>query len=725
MLEGPLLKNFFKLNADRLRADDSSLDRTNDPAAITNKSPWLTGLNEAQLRAVKHVDGPMLVFAGAGSGKTRVLTRRIANLVLTREARTSEILAVTFTNKAAAEMKERIRLLLGNKELGFTKNFVIFDSGDSLSAMKRVYKAMGINPKSIEPRSVLRSIDRAKNAWKDAESIRNDNQAYSDTASLTADLFEAYQEELLKCNAMDFGDLLCNTLSLLELDSNLREKFQNQFKYILVDEYQDTNTVQYLLLKKLSEKRENICAVGDDDQSIYAFRGASVDKILSFEKDYPNAEIVTLDTNYRSTSTILDVANRVIAKNERRQSKQMCTDNAPGEKVTCFKAWNEKYEAQFVVSEVLQLLETGVDLESIAVFYRTNAQSRALEESLLESAIPYEIYGGQKFYDRKEIKDLLAYLRLLINEKDDESFLRIINTPARGIGPTSVGALQRLASAHSITLLEAARIAVHEAKLSKAAGNKLTIFLSMFDRLSSEREKAESLLEEAPNTDLPDELEIVEDDSKQGSSPAASTSNQREVQFYAVCDLLKSIAEKSGYITFLKKQGTEEADSRLENIHELFAVALDYVSRHFELTSELPPLAGFLDRVSLASDLDKSDSSEEDDVKKGLKYSKPLSLMTLHLAKGLEFDYVFLAGLEEGLLPHSRSMEDKDSLEEERRLCYVGITRAKKKLFLSRAADRQTWTAGGFYSGMASRFIEDIPEESTEDRESSGFFEFY
>lgn len=683
------------------------------------------------------------MFAGAGSGKTRVLTRRIANLVLSGQARSSEILAVTFTNKAAGEMKSRVRSLMGDhlgsnpaavsrmwvstfhamcvrilrmhaENLGFTNNFVIYDSKDSLSAMKRVFKAIGVNPKSIEPKTVLSAIDRAKNSWKDSESIRQETSQFSDMAALTADLFDAYQEELIKCNAMDFGDLLSNTLSLLELDKDICEQLQRKFKFILVDEYQDTNTVQYLLLKKLAGSRKNICAVGDDDQSIYGFRGASIEKILSFERDYPDAKILTLNTNYRSTSTILEVANQVISQNKKRHLKTMSAIKDGGDKVICFKAWNEKYEAQFVVNEILKLLDQGVDLKDIAIFYRTNAQSRAMEESLLEAALPYEIYGGHKFYDRKEIKDILAYLRLLLNPQDNESFLRIINTPARGIGASTINSLQALATKQNQPLLFATREALENPELSrvsKAGLKKLSAFISFFDSLLGDCEKARQLLSE----------ELIEADP--GEAPQASkVASKREEQFYAVCDVLKNIADKSGYIAFLKKQGSDEANSRLENIHELFSVAFDYVSRHFELSAEFPSLDGFLDRASLSSDLDKDESKVEGDQKSSFS---PLSLMTLHLAKGLEFEYVFLSGLEEGLLPHVRSLEDKSSIEEERRLCYVGITRAKKRLYLSRASDRQTWGSAGFYSGMASRFIEEIPIEATEDRESSGFFESY
>ena len=687
---------------------------------ITNsKSTHLSDLNDAQRDAVLHKDGPLLVFAGAGSGKTRVLTRRISNLILEHRVHPSQILAVTFTNKAAGEMKARVASLLRmgpahtsrmwvstfhsmcvrilreyGDELGFTRQFVIYDSTDSLSVMKRVYKKIGVDPRVIEPKTVLSRIDWAKNNFKDSEALRNDSFYPSDEADLIADLFEHYQAELLSSNAMDFGDLLCNALSLLKLDKKIREHYQSQFKYLMIDEYQDTNQVQYLLMKILSEQHKNICAVGDDDQSIYAFRGASIDKILSFSKDYPDAKIVTLNTNYRSTKTILEVANNIIAKNEKRQAKTMVTENELGDKLVCYRAYNEESEAQFILSEIIKLREKGHKLSDMSIFYRTNAQSRAIEEGLIGAGLPYEIYGGYKFYERKEVKDQLAYFKLILNNKDNESFLRVINTPPRGIGPTTIAKLVKFADSAGLSLFEAVEEAPkHKTTgLSAAAATKLLAFHKLIEELSVKAEDARALLqnEEAVQTD----------------------------RLQAVGSLLKEIAEKSKYIQKLREAKTEEAESRIENINELFSVAVDFVSRHFEIAGDCPNLEDFLDRTSLASDLDKAANPNNEE-------SGILSLMTLHLAKGLEFDYVFLAGLEEGLLPHSRSLEDRESLEEERRLCYVGITRAKKQLYISRATNRQSFGYSSWYSGLPSRFLEDIPEELSEDRENSGFFEHY
>ena len=685
-------------------------------AKNTPNSSHLSNLNDAQLEAVVHKDGPLLVFAGAGSGKTRVLTRRVANLILEHQVHPSQILAVTFTNKAAGEMKSRVSSLLGMggphiarmwvstfhsmcvrilrnyaDELGFSKQFVIYDSTDSLAVMKRLYKKIGIDPRVLEPKTVLSRIDWAKNNFKDAESIRSDSYYQSDEAELMADLFQAYQEELLACNAMDFGDLLCNALSLLKLDKKIREQLQSQFRYILIDEYQDTNQVQYLLMKTLSEEHQNICAVGDDDQSIYAFRGASIDKILNFSKDYPDAKVVTLNTNYRSTKNILNAANKIIAKNQRRQAKTMVTDNEEGAKLVCYRAFDEKNEAQFILGEICRLKEDGAKLTDMAIFYRTNAQSRAIEEALIEAGFAYEIYGGYKFYERKEIKDIIAYFRLLLNPKDNESLLRVINTPARGIGQTTVAKLTKHASDNNISIYEAlSQDATGSA--TGAAGKKLSSFFTLIEALKAEGTKATALL--------------TDDNATQTE------------KINSVANLFKEIAEKTTYLQKLRDAKTEEADSRIENIEELLSVAVDYVAKHLETTGEYPNLEGFLDRASLSSDLDRS--TEEADSNSGI-----LSLMTLHLAKGLEFDHVFLAGLEEGLLPHSRSLESKTDLEEERRLCYVGVTRAKKQLFLSRATNRHTFGYNNWYAGLPSRFIGDIPEELANDKENSGFFEGY
>ncbi len=693
---------------------------------VQNTEKLLQGLNDSQSKAVSQVDGPLLVFAGAGSGKTRVLTRRIANLIRNHGVEPGEILAVTFTNKAAAEMQSRVRALVRQntgrmwvatfhsaclrilrehaEDLGFTKQFVVYDSSDSRAVMKRVFKRLKIDPKIIEPKTVLSFIDKAKNNYLDAEDLRSASIVPDSMSELVADLYQAYQEELLACNAMDFGDLLCNALSLLKLDKVILNKFRRKFRYILVDEYQDTNDVQYQLINLLAAEHKNLCVVGDDDQSIYAFRGATITNILNFSRDYPDAVVVTLDTNYRSTENILKIANRVISANEGRQEKTMVTGNEPGEKVSCIKSYDDQEEAEFVVREITSLIAAGNSYSDIAVFYRTNAQSRAIEEALFESGTPYEIFGSHKFYERKEIKDILSYLKLLINKKDNESFLRIINTPARGIGATSVGKLTAWAEQQGLSHLEALEKLATEnygdkkpSFLAAALEKKLAGFFALYKSLETKKTKAEKT------------LALSDPDTSSGSA-----------NYEAIAELIRAIAEESKYLAKLRSEETPEAESRIENIQELMRVAADFVSKNSLDNGVMPKVEDFLDRTSLATDMDKNlekQGSEESN-------QGNVSLMTLHLAKGLEFNNVFLVGLEEGLLPHSRSLESKEDLEEERRLLYVGITRAKKRLYITRTTNRTTFGRNSWYAGMPSRFIEDIPESLTEDH-GSGFFENY
>ncbi len=671
---------------------------------------YLTDLNPAQLEAVLHKDGPLLIFAGAGSGKTRVLTRRIAHLVLEHGVNPAQIFAVTFTNKAANEMKNRVSSLFGGRSLnswvatfhsnccrilrthadllGYTKNFAIYDSSDSLATLKRAYKKVNLDPKIIEPKYVSSKIERAKNNYRFPEDIRGEKTYQPSWADMTADLYETYQAELREANAMDFGDLICNTVTLFKLEPLILEQYQDRFKYLLVDEYQDTNKIQYMLIKMLSEKHQNVCAVGDDDQSIYAFRGATIDNILNFNKDFPEAKVVTLDINYRSTKTILQAANAIIAKNKKRQEKSMKTPNASGKKIVAFCGYDEPEEADFVVQETMVLLSNGSKASDVAVFYRTNAQSRALEEALSTNGIPYQIFGGHRFYDRKEIKDILAYYRLLINPNDNEAFLRIINTPTRGIGASSVGALISYAEQLECPLLRALENAVtNDAPFLKGAKKKkFKAFLDLIEELKEDALKAARNLEENSNS---------------------------------LAELLKSIAEKSTYLPSLVAQDSPEAESRVENIYELFNVAVEFVNRSIK-NNEVPSLVSFLERASLSSDLDTENSKRQHEAKE--KFGGSVSLMTLHLAKGLEFENVFFVGLEEGLIPHSRSLDDRSALEEERRLCYVGITRAKKQLFLSRVLSRNTFGQNNWNSGMASRFLDDLPEELVETRRGE-FFE--
>jgi len=684
----------------------------------TEHPSYLENLNEAQLQAVQHGLGPLLIFAGAGSGKTRVLTRRIAHLIHAEGAHPGQILAVTFTNKAAREMKHRVEALFPGRSLPiwvstfhstcvrilrqharlleFTEHFAIYDSSDSLSALKRTYKKLHVDPKLIEPRTVMSQIDRAKNNYEFPEHVRNNFFLGREFSETIADLYEGYQAELRASNAMDFGDLICNVVTLFKLEPQVLENYQRRFRFLLVDEYQDTNKVQYMLIRQLTEKNHNICVVGDDDQSIYGFRGASVETILNFRKDFPESTVVTLDINYRSSANILAAANAVIQKNQRREPKKMRTPNEAGFPLVGFKAFDEKDEAEFVVRELIGLFAEGIHPQDVAIFYRTNAQSRAIEEALLECNLPYQIFGGHRFYDRKEIKDILAYYKLLLNPKDNEAFLRIINTPARGIGPSALAALMLYADKLGCSLLEGTEaLRTEQAFNSKAQQKKLVEFADLFRALLEERHIAETLLTSA--------------------NGQASDAEQRD----AIAQFIKAIAEKSGYFKFLALQESIDSESRTENIHELCRVAIDFTERCLE-QGVIPSLNDFLDRASLSSDLEQENSASSSNPAERL--SGHISMMTLHLAKGLEFDTVFMLGLEEGILPHMRSLDERDALEEERRLCYVGITRAKRKLYLSRATDRQSFGRGNFYAGIPSRFLSDIPGEVLDDRRS-GFLD--
>lgn len=685
----------------------------------TAVSSILSDLNPQQREAVVHGAGPLLIFAGAGSGKTRVLTRRIAYLVSHHRVHPEEILAVTFTNKAAREMKQRVDALFDHRGaplwvstfhsscvrilrahaslLDFTSQFAIYDSDDSLSTMRRVYKQLNVDPKIVDPRGVLSRIDRLKNDYKFADSVRSDPYIPAPHRELVAQLYEAYQEELKRSNAMDFGDLLCNVVTLFKLEPRLLAHYQQRFRYLLIDEYQDTNRVQYLLVKMLAERERNLCVVGDDDQSIYAFRGATIENILNFKKDFPEAATVTLDINYRSTKNILAAANAVIMKNERRQPKRMRTDNPSGARITCIRLEDEMDEARFITREIEQHLRDGVRPADIAIFYRTNAQSRAVEEALMESGLPYEIFGGQRFYDRKEIKDILAYCRLLVNPADNDAFLRVVNTPARGLGDSAVQALASYARKASIPLLPALEAIVKEdpSPLQAAQRNRFGKLFEVIEALRHDFMHAERVV--ADESNLYPLRERIE----------------------AFATLLQHITERTGYLKALRDQDSLEAEGRIENIFELFAVSIEFVNRCLD-QKVIPRLSDFLDRSSLASDLDREEprQAEEDAGKMPVRRRSEgaVSLMTLHLAKGLEFDLVFLLGLEEGILPHVRSIDDRHALEEERRLCYVGITRARKELYLTRASDRQSFGRTTWFSGMASRFVFDLPAEVLDDR---------
>ena len=611
----------------------------------------LKGMNKEQQEAVKTTEGPLLIMAGAGSGKTRVLTHRIAYLVIEKQVYPSKILAITFTNKAAREMRERIDGLLGNgtgermwvstfhsmcvrilrreiDRIGFNKNFSILDTSDQLTVIKGILKELNIDPKRYDPRSMLNAISSAKNECvdvKDYQAQVNESNPYERTV---AQVYENYQKRLRKNQCMDFDDLIMETIRLFEEVPDVLEYYQNRFQYIHVDEYQDTNHSQYRLVQMLAKKYKNICVVGDSDQSIYRWRGADIQNILSFERDYPNAKVIMLEQNYRSSSRILQAANDVIKNNTSRYPKVLRTDNEEGEKISVFRSYDEKQEAQYVVKTIQELMEKeNRPLDDFAILYRTNAQSRVMEEMLVKSNMNYTIVGGTKFYDRKEIKDLLAYLRLIANNDDDLSLARIINEPKRSIGATSFERMAQFAIDQDRSIFDALK-EVDFMGLSARATNAAIAFRTMISNFTQMQE------------------------------------------YLSVTELVEAVLDQSGYREMLKNEKTIEAESRLENIDEFLTV-----TKAFENQSDDKSLVAFLTDLALIADIDSLDKEDES---KG-----SVVLMTMHSAKGLEFPVVFIIGMEENIFPHSRSLQDEDEMEEERRLCYVGITRAEQRLYLT------------------------------------------
>lgn len=635
----------------------------------------LEGLNDAQKEAVKATDGPLLLMAGAGSGKTRVLTHRIAYLMAEKHVAPWNILAITFTNKAAREMRERVQAILGPgaddiwistfhsmcvrilrrdiDRIGVNRNFSILDTSDQLSVIKNILKERNIDPKKFDPRSILGSISSAKNELIDAEEYTKTAGDFYD--QVVSDVYTDYQKRLLKNQSLDFDDLIMMTIRLFERIPEVLEHYQRKFQYIHVDEYQDTNRAQYMLVKLLAQRFQNICVVGDSDQSIYRWRGADITNILSFEKDYPSSEVILLEQNYRSTKRILNAANTVIQNNSNRKPKNLWTENDEGTKIAYYRADNEFGEGQFVAGKIHQLHQSGKrKLSDFAILYRTNAQSRVIEETLLKSNIQYNIVGGTKFYDRKEIKDILAYLRLVANPDDDISFARIVNVPKRGIGATSIDKIAAYAEMNDLSMFEALG-QVDFIGLSARAANALDEFKQLIDQM----------------TNMQDYLSVTE--------------------------LTEEILEKTGYREALKVEKTIEAQSRLENIDEFLSV-----TKNFEEQNEDKSLVTFLTDLALVADIDKLDENEEED-------QDAVILMTLHAAKGLEFPVVFLMGMEEGVFPHSRSLMEDAEMEEERRLAYVGITRAEEELYLSSAKMRTLF--GRTNMNLESRFIREIPAE--------------
>jgi DNA helicase II / ATP-dependent DNA helicase PcrA len=638
----------------------------------------LSGLNPQQQKAVKTTEGPLLIMAGAGSGKTRVLTHRIAYLMAEKGVNPWNILAITFTNKAAREMKERIQKLLGGAaeeiwistfhsmcvrilrrdidRIGVNRNFSILDTTDQLSVIKTILKEKNIDPKKFDPRSILGTISSAKNELLSPEEYAK--QAGSYYEQIVSDVYTEYQKRLLKNQALDFDDLIMTTIHLFKRVPEVLEYYQNKFQYIHVDEYQDTNRAQYILVKMLASRFQNLCVVGDSDQSIYRWRGADITNILSFEKDYPNAKVILLEQNYRSTKRILEAANHVIENNINRKPKKLWTENEEGSKIFYYRADNEISEAQFVAGKIKELTESGKRKYSdIAILYRTNAQSRVMEEVLLKSNINYNIVGGMKFYDRKEIKDLLAYLRLIANHDDDISLSRIINVPKRGIGASTLDKIANYAAMNDI---------------------------SMFQALEEIEEIGLTSRIEKPLVEFRDQIR-----------------NWGQMQEYlSVTELVEEVLDKSGYRKMLETEKTLEAQSRLENIDEFLSV-----TKSFEERSDDKSLVAFLTDLALVADIDQLEDQGGDK-------NDAVVLMTLHSAKGLEFPVVFLIGMEEGVFPHSRSLMEEAEMEEERRLAYVGITRAEKELYLTNTQMRTLFGRTNF--NPESRFIEEIPEELIE-----------
>jgi DNA helicase-2/ATP-dependent DNA helicase PcrA len=634
----------------------------------------LEGLNEPQREAVLHGEGPLLILAGAGSGKTRVLTHRIAHLVGSGAARPGEILAITFTNKAAGEMRQRVEALVGGRaramwvmtfhsacarmlrsdaqKLGYTRGFTIYDEQDSLRLVKACIEELDVDPKRFAPRGIRRQISDAKNALLDAEAYRIKVSSFFEQT--VADVYEVYERRLHAANAMDFDDLLFRCVNLFELFTEARDRYRRAFRHVLVDEYQDTNRAQYRWLQLLCEEHRNLAVVGDDDQAIYGFRGADIRNILDFERAFPDAHVVKLEQNYRSTETILDAANAVIANNRSRKPKSLWSELGRGDPVHVRELEDEHAEARFVVSEIERLVDEGGSRDEMAVFYRTNAQSRVLEDMLVRYGVSYQVIGGTRFYERAEIKDALAYLTLLVNPADTVAFGRIVNSPRRGIGDTSQGRILGYANTLGEPVWDVAAAPESVPGLAPPAVKAVGRFMSVMERL---RERAEA-----------------------GAG---------------VGDLLQEMLEETGYADALRAERTIEAQGRLENLEELVGVGREYDSAADEGSVE-----EFLQQVALFSEQDSLKDEQ------GL-----LTLMTLHNAKGLEFGTVFIIGLEDGVFPHMRAIEAGD-LEEERRLCYVGITRAKRELYLTYARSRSLFGARDW--NMRSRFVDEIPLDLTD-----------
>jgi DNA helicase-2/ATP-dependent DNA helicase PcrA len=640
-------------------------------------SNLLDQLNIQQRAAVEQTEGPLLILAGAGSGKTRVITYRIAYLIEARGVPPENILAVTFTNKAAAQMKERVAKLLDGKaadlekqvratasphvstfhsfcvsvlrrhidHLGYSRDFSIYDEDDQQRLMKACIQELGLGEQITSPRSVLSKISYAKNHGMTPQTMYE--QADTDPMERIASLFDLYEGKLRQANALDFDDLLLKTVELFYKAAEVCERYNQRFQYVLVDEYQDTNRTQYQLIRQLTLMRQNLCVVGDEDQSIYRWRGADIQNILSFEKDYPQARTVRLEQNYRSTQKILDAAGAVVSRNLARKGKTLWTDRSGGDRIGLYEAWDNDQEAVYVAGEITKALAQDAS-SSVAVLYRTNAQSRVLEESLRRNAIAYRLVGGFSFYARAEIRDVLAYARLAINPRDATALQRIINTPARGIGPSTMGVIEATARAQKLTLWEALEEELAARRLPARALNALAAFHALMKHLMADHEKL------------------------------------------LMGQFFKSVLDRTGYVDILNQENQPESQDRIENLQELVNAAV-------EAEEQGTTLAEFLDHAALVSDSDDYDERAR------------VTLMTLHSAKGLEFNLVFLVGMEEGLFPHKLSLDDDAGIEEERRLCYVGMTRARDRLVLSWARQRRMYGRDSMEGSRRSRFLDEVP----------------
>lgn len=640
----------------------------------------MQGLNDKQSEACCTTDGPLLILAGAGSGKTRVITHRIAYLIDQLSVNPYNILAITFTNKAAAEMRERVDNLVGFgaesvwvstfhsmcvrilrkhiDKIGGSGNFTIYDASEQKTVVKEVLKYLQLDPKLYPERAMLSAISKAKEAYMTPDDYEKEH-ATSFREQKVAEIYREYQKRLKSNNALDFDDLIFQTIFLFETNPDVLAEYQNRFQYIMVDEYQDTNHTQFILVKMLAAKYRNLCVVGDDDQSIYKFRGANIYNILNFEEEYPDAKVVKLEQNYRSKANILNAANAVIAHNEGRKDKTLWTNQEDGDKITFTRYGTEYEEASSVASRIKTLKNQGVSLDEIAVLYRTNAQSRVLEEKLLYENLPYKIYGGQNFYGRKEIMDIVSYLKALANPSDDQALKRIINVPKRGIGATTVGKLDTFAQERNWNLYDAL-LDIEQVPGMARNVDKIRKFTNMMEGF-----------------------------------------RQRLQQGAYISEVYDEILDKTGYREELQAEATDEARSRLDNLEELKNKIVLY-----EENDEMPTLTGLLEEIALVADTEDADEEGEETVK--------VTLMTLHSAKGLEFPYVFITGMEERLFPSGMSLdsEDEDALEEERRLCYVGITRAMEKLYLTAAGQRMVHGSTNFE--QVSRFVKEIPKQYLE-----------